>query len=377
MSPEEIEHEVEHHRSNVEGTLDALKERMSFRQLANEVQHYFSADDAKAAMDSVAGHVRANPMALALIAAGLGWLAFGGRSNGHHHYDDRYGRRDDDWDAGGREAFGAPGSYAGGRSAYPAGGYGSTSYSTGSYGTRGYGTAGGASDERRGNGEPSTMEKVSERVSSLASDTADAASRVYEKGRRSVQDLGTRAGEAAHSARDRVSATGSNWRPGSGYGSSASSMVDTIRREPILVGAAALGFGITLGLVLRSTHAEDRWMGPAHDRAMEGARNAAEAAKERGAEALRAASSAAVDAAEEEGLLPGKDGKTIAEKVEHVASAAAHEAREHLEGGEKKTGSSASSGSSASAGATSGGQASSAAGSSGSTTGSRPGTTGI
>ncbi|CAN5717924.1 DUF3618 domain-containing protein [soil metagenome] len=380
MSPEEIENEVEQRRANVEGTLESLKERMSFRRIADEVGTYVQSDDIQAAFGAAAQKVRNNPVAIALIAAGLGWLAFGGRSDDADIYEDPYRLRGDDdrWERG------APVYGASVRPA-PYGSSGAPGYQPGM--ARDYETGSGAgyrpssgdfSSRDSSSGSESTFSSLKERASSMGASAGEAVSDAYERGMRGAGDIADRAGDMARSASERISSgvRGIGDTAGSygSYGASAGrSVTDAVRREPLLVGAAALGAGIALGLVLRSTRTEDRWMGPAHDRAFDAARDVAEDAKLRAAHALRAGVDAASEAAEDEGLKPEGGGKTIAERVENVARAGVAEARSDFEG---KTGKDERDAGKPGAGSTGSTATGSTTGSTGSTTGSTGSTTG-
>ena len=99
-----IEAEAEHHRSNIDQTLDALKERFSPGQMVDEALGFMKEGQMADAGRNLGRQVRDNPMALGLIGAGIAWLAFGGgvRSAGRDLYD-RYGPDgDDDRDEYGR-----------------------------------------------------------------------------------------------------------------------------------------------------------------------------------------------------------------------------------------------------------------------------------
>lgn len=74
---EEIEKDVEHQRRRVEDKLTQLKERMSLGQIAEQASHYVRGDDFRQAAGNLGRQARDNPLALSLIAAGVGWMMLG------------------------------------------------------------------------------------------------------------------------------------------------------------------------------------------------------------------------------------------------------------------------------------------------------------
>lgn len=79
--PRDIEAELERDRANLASTLDELSDRVSVDNLArdalNTVKSY-----AGSYTSTVDGAVRSNPLAVALIGAGVAWLTLGGRLRG-------------------------------------------------------------------------------------------------------------------------------------------------------------------------------------------------------------------------------------------------------------------------------------------------------
>lgn len=70
-----IETEVEHHRSNAEKTLDALRERMSAEGVMHEVGSLIGIEDARVSVEAIGRQVKAHPIAFGLMAAGLALFA--------------------------------------------------------------------------------------------------------------------------------------------------------------------------------------------------------------------------------------------------------------------------------------------------------------
>lgn len=100
-----------------------------------------------------------------------------------------------------------------------------------------------------------------------------------------------------------------------------------IEDHPLLIGVLAAGVGAVIAAAMPRSDVEDRWIGPGAEHLRDEARHVAADAGERAKAAARAGYAAAVDTAREEGLVP-EGGRTLAEKVEHVAQAAMGEAKD-------------------------------------------------
>ncbi|RDC69921.1 DUF3618 domain-containing protein [Rhodovulum sp. 12E13] len=74
--PDEIERDIEARRDDLAATLDALQDRASPRGLAEGVGHALK-DEGGEMLDAAIRVARRNPVAVAMIAAGVAWLAFG------------------------------------------------------------------------------------------------------------------------------------------------------------------------------------------------------------------------------------------------------------------------------------------------------------
>lgn len=74
--PDQIERDIEARRDDLAATLDALQDRASPRVLAAGVGHALK-DEGADVLDAAFRVARRNPVAVAMIAAGVAWLAFG------------------------------------------------------------------------------------------------------------------------------------------------------------------------------------------------------------------------------------------------------------------------------------------------------------
>lgn len=79
--PDEIERDINARRDDLAATLDALQDRASPRVLAKEVGHALK-DEGADMLDAAIRMARRNPVAVAMIAAGVAWLAFGSDAAG-------------------------------------------------------------------------------------------------------------------------------------------------------------------------------------------------------------------------------------------------------------------------------------------------------
>ncbi|WP_099865862.1 DUF3618 domain-containing protein [Pararhizobium haloflavum] len=313
-SSAELEREAESKRQDVERTLDSLKGKLSFGQLAEEAGNYLHADQARDAALNVGRQMRDNPLALGLVGAGLAWLMFG---DGVRHRADRLRSDYDDYGVGYiedregvrpldrrhapvRRDAATPGVVP----IEPA-----------------INTQGGEGISSRAKDRASAAShSVRQGAASLAHGAADSASAARERARHGYD----RSREGLHDAADYVSERGHQARTAAGrYGRRVeNAFVDAMRNEPLIIGAFAVAVGAAIGAALPPTRREDEWLGEERDRlAGEAADYARHAGHEAEAVARKAYDSASA-AASEEGLTKGPDDKTVAEKVEHVAKAA-------------------------------------------------------
>ncbi|MBD3665919.1 DUF3618 domain-containing protein [Sulfitobacter aestuariivivens] len=75
-TPAEIERDIERERSELTGTIDTLQERFSLDGMAQQVTDHLKENGGEIARN-ISATVKQNPLGVALVGAGLAWLALG------------------------------------------------------------------------------------------------------------------------------------------------------------------------------------------------------------------------------------------------------------------------------------------------------------
>jgi ElaB/YqjD/DUF883 family membrane-anchored ribosome-binding protein len=255
--PEEIEQDIARTRADLSETLDALEHRLSPRHLLEKGVDMLR-DSMNDDFGRIGERIRANPLPLALIGAGIGWLVLsqtgGTRAVGEaargvgRRVSDAAGRAGE-MARGAAERAGELAGDAASRVKAMAGSE-ETSYPTG--GESGYAYA-----------RPKTEGGFDERMAGYGAGYAGEARRRSDAARHRV-------GEAAHGARERLG----------DYAERAGERVSQVRgragelmeEHPLAVGALALFAGLLLGLMLPSTRVESEYLGETRERVMDEAR---------------------------------------------------------------------------------------------------------
>jgi len=255
MTTEEIQQEIERTRGEMAGTLHAIERKLSPRQLMDQAVDTMR--ELVGEQSQVGSMIRENPLPLAVIGLGVGWLALSGA----------FGRRSEahEFTPGTGDSTVSP-SWTGG--------------SEGAVGESGYGA------ESTGGFSPLTDAR--ERAGQIADQAREGLQRAGEAGRRQVSQWTSTARDAAGDAADRT--------------------MEAYQDHPLTMGAVALVLGAAVGAMLPRTAAEGRVVGGTGrnilhqaretggelmERAGRVAKRALHAAKEKGAEAVGAAEEAA------------------------------------------------------------------------------------
>lgn len=340
-SPEQLEREVEAKRGDVQSTLDALRSKLSFGQIVDELGGHFSGDQAKVMAGNLGRQVRDNPLALGLIGAGLAWLAAGDGLTARARQ--MRGGDDDDYDDefySGSSLSGAvrSGPYIGAERGVPMDDpYTPRTSSTDTWDRDSSDSP--SVTSRIGSSASSATHSVTSGVSgaasSVASGVGDAASAVrgaassagdavagaLSSGRETMRQGGQRARGVARSSRRRASQFGD---------SATDQFFETLQNQPLVLGALAVAVGAAIGAALPVTRKESELLGPYRDRLLDDAKDAIDKAGHDAVDVATKAYEAGRDKADAEGLTPsGSHGTdTLAAKTDAVIRTAAETARE-------------------------------------------------
>ncbi|WP_285295797.1 DUF3618 domain-containing protein [Aureimonas altamirensis] len=336
---ERLAREAEQHRSQVDSTLDQLKDRFSVGQIVDELSRYVQQGQASEMVKNLNRQVRDNPLALGLVGAGIAWLLVGqgvrdessklkGRYNDWRDDDASFDR---DRTSGGGYPIADDRPHTVGSGPY-AGPAGSSQDSGPSVPDRARGAASSVSDATS-----SAVGGVSGAASSAASNIAGAARSAGSGVSGAAQNAGATLSTAANAASDGVSralhdaqdvAYNAGERAAS-YGRRAQrSFLDTLQEEPLIVGAVALAIGAAVGAALPATRREDQLFGGARDRLRDDAISYGHDALDKAGHAASEAYKAGSEEADRKGLKP-EGGETLAQKVSAVAGKAAEAAKDH------------------------------------------------
>ncbi|WP_295886226.1 DUF3618 domain-containing protein [uncultured Thiohalocapsa sp.] len=338
--PDVLQEDIERHRRELDRTLSALESKFSAQDIAEQLMRqlrggpgsYFSE------LFSAAKH---NPMPLALVGVGLGWLMFGGQDSGRAGATGAGERSDtgaagespdvtpvpDDTAIGDLYAFCLRREYPfyddevecllyddlGPAAAAAWTGTGGRDIEPGSSGTRDVqGDAGERFREqaRAAGGEAkSRIDRTRERMSEATDEAKLRVARARDNARRRAAQA-KRAAERG--AREAVRQTS-----------------DFVDRYPLSLVALGVAAGAALGAGAPTTRAEDRWMGRASDERMQGAREQAQAAADTAKRSAEAAAQAASDEAHRQGLHPHELKERARETGAAVSRKAGDEAERH------------------------------------------------
>jgi len=340
--------DIERHREEIDRTLSELENKLSPQDLMEQLMRQMS-DGPGTYLKQLSGAAKQNPVPLALVGVGLGWLMLGG--NDHAGADRSTGK---DADATGRDS---PLGTAGG-GAVPSGAAADLSDDLAvsdlyafclrreypfyddelecllydDLGPDAAAAWSGNGAERssmagHGEGQTSVGEQARARAGAAASEVRARTDRTRARMSEVSAEARSKIDRARENARRRALKVKHHAARGAREaGRQTSEIVD---RYPLSLVALGVAAGAALGAGAPSTRAEDRWMGETSDtvkrRAADAARESAQSAKS----GARAAVDAAADEARNQGLHPDdiKQGVQHArERASAVAGAAGDEA---------------------------------------------------
>jgi ElaB/YqjD/DUF883 family membrane-anchored ribosome-binding protein len=282
-STHEIERDVERTRSDIEDTVEALREKMSVGQIVDEASRYLRHSGGSEAMSNLAAQAKANPMPLALVGIGLAWLMSGRGQPAIRSY------------VGSHEGYGA---HAGDGSSFR------------NVGSRLGETAGSAKDAVSGTGR-----KAGEAVSSRMHQAGDAASQTYGRVSDKASETYGRMSEHASDTYDRMSDRA---------GRAQRSISELVESEPLILAGLGIALGAAIGAMMPATRTEERLMGDKLDEWKDEAADMARSEWEKTKSVARDAASAA-QAEVEKGGKPGDTAERAAKSASQTAEQSARD----------------------------------------------------
>jgi hypothetical protein len=237
-SPRDIQADIERTRSELDQTLSAIERRLTPGQLVDQGIDYLRHSGAREYLVNLGASAKQDPLPLALVAVGLGWLMLSGnRDRAGHGVATRPGASAEDLAEGARDAT------AGLRSA--------------------------ASSVRES--VSGAVSSAGETVSSLRDGAARASRRISEA-THAATDRAHRVGDAARHGADRL----------------RSRLERFAHEQPMALGAIGIAAGAVLAASAPRTRPEDHLMGDASERLKERAKEAGMEQMDRAAEKLGA-----------------------------------------------------------------------------------------
>ena len=278
-SAADAEREVETSRSNLDRTMEALKDKMTPGQLFDEASRALGSTGQQV-FSKLAEQAKANPMPLAVMGLGLAWLMTSSGKTRSYEYSS-YEPRTFEPDSGRHGLSGA---------------------------AEGIGDK--ASDLASG---------MKEQLSDARRRLADAGASVGDRGRWAAQGLGS----AAHTAADKA---------GQYRDQAQRTFSRVLENEPLLIGAIGLAVGVAIGASLPHTDTEDRGIGPYRDKALEKGKEIAQETMQQAGEVAQAAYGSIKDE------LANTDGGELKDRVEAAGKSAVQAARDTLKGDDQANG---------------------------------------
>ncbi|MCL4768703.1 MAG: DUF3618 domain-containing protein [Hyphomicrobiaceae bacterium] len=310
-TPGHAEREVERARADLSHTLDALRDRLSFGHIFDEVRTQVMGSNGGEFVSNLSRQVRDNPMPTALIGLGVLWLMMSerdraaGRSHAVRVYPGMPEAR------GGRP--GADG--IGERAQQAAAQMGMTVQETAEQGGVSLREAG----ERAKESVRTTAAGAGESMRAMAGAVGEQMSVAGDTMRTAAGSAREYGAEAAHMAGE--SASQLRERTMQGFNT-------MLEQQPLVLGAIGVALGAVVGAMLPITRIEDEYMGETRDQLRDAIAEQGGQLYEKGKVTATEVYRSAAEEARAQGLMPGEEGKSLAERAEQVLSKAGETARE-------------------------------------------------
>ena len=242
LESDTLRSEIDSTRGRMDQTIDALEDRLQGRHLLDEIVGFFRRGDTDGRMGElrekigssagkVVDSVKAHPVPLLMIGAGIGWLIYQNRSAARSA--SRYDERDldytgEDYSSSSYESFGSPVTGFEGEGFEP---------------------------------EGSTLAgKAKEKISALGTQASEKAADLSQRGREKLASARDRASELGHQAQQRGREL---------YGRTRERVVSTADQHPLEVGIGFLALGVIAGMAIPTPEAVTRRLAPTAQRLRE------------------------------------------------------------------------------------------------------------
>jgi hypothetical protein len=242
-SPDQIQADIERTRSSLDETLSAIEHRLTPGQLVDQGIDYLRHSGAREYVVNLGASAKQDPLPLALVGIGLGWLMLSNRRELARH---------------------------------------------------GVVTRSGPSAETLAEGARDAASSVRDTVSSAVSTVGETVSSVRDSAARTTQKIS----ETTRAARDRAHQVGAAVRDGADR---VRSGVDRlVHEQPLALGAIGIAVGAVLAASAPRTRQEDKLMGEASDRLRDDVTERVEHQLDRATSALKEGGADAVNGSDAE-----------------------------------------------------------------------------
>lgn len=303
-SPEEIERDVEATRSELDRTVEALKEKITPGQIVDELMGSLRGGSGGEMISNLQTQVRDNPLPLALIGAGIAWLMFGKgpsaqRTYAAAGYSPAIGEGYDPTLGGGYE-FEDGGS------------------SSGRFGVKDKvsDAASTVADKARGG-----VASLGSAASSAKSSVTGAASRAADGARGAGAKVSEKASGAASALRNQATSAGQSVKR---------TYANTLEQDPLIIAGLGLAVGAALGAAFPATAAERRYVGPVRDKVVQRGREMANERLQDAKSVANAAYETVREEADRQGISP-EAGTGLIDKAVQVARSGIDAAKQEVE----------------------------------------------
>lgn len=260
--PEEIESDLERTRAEMSETIDAIQHKLTPGQMMDQAFAYARTSLPADFGANLGNAVRDNPVPMALIGIGIGWLMMAGQnSDGHARMRRQLARTDRD----------AAGQYSG---SYD------SAYSSGAF----TGESQDGTIKRAASKVSETGRGLKDRASETGRSIMDKASDLKNRVTGSTSSMAGRTQDMSHNARDRLHETTDqararmndlSHRSQEQYYRAKDSFGRMLEEQPLVLGVLGVAIGTLLGAALPSTRREDEMMGRTRDDLLEKAKDTA------------------------------------------------------------------------------------------------------